>query len=218
MTAQLGVGFDFDPDGSLVVVALLDEGRVAKAGDFKVGDLWIRVAVGDAPAEPARQVIEEERSLDAALTIEILRDGKLLSRTIPPLGAAETAQIRAISQEAAAAEQSLEALVLASMRLRESGTESPLRMAAISGLGSDDEIVAEAVGEERSTVVEADLIVKGEAPPSKLLDDPTTPFGARPFPPGMPPEDQRFYENSGRGVSYQVPDYDWFGLPDRGAI
>lgn len=52
---------------------------------------------------------------------------------------------------------------------------------------------------------------------SPIFDDAQTPFGPRSYP-NMPERDRQFFENLGRGVSYQAADYDWFQLPDRGAI
>ena len=199
MTSQLGVGFDFGPDGSLVVVALLDEGRVAKAGDFKVGDLWIRVAIGDAPAELARSVIEEARSLDvAALTIEMLRDGKPLTLKIPaPNSTSKVAQL--------VADEDRERTLLAEFRNYFAAAAAPAVAAA------DD---ARELSQDQEA---AELLADAEPPPRReTADDANTPFGPRPWPNNMPADDQRFHEASGQTISYsaQDPNYNPFRLPD----
>lgn len=207
MTAQLGVGFDFGPDGSLVVVALLDEGRVAKAGDFKVGDLWIRVAVGDVPAELARSVIEEGRSLDVAeLTIEMLRDGKPLTLKIPaPNSASEVAQL--VADEDA---DSLDETLLGEFRKYFATTVAP-------AVAAQEQ---EAAQPDAETVAAAESELPLDPPPRRPIDDTQTPFGPRPYPPNCPEHERAWFEFSSRqdAVSYSAIDgnYDPFALPDVG--
>jgi hypothetical protein len=53
-------------------------------------------------------------------------------------------------------------------------------------------------------------------PPPRPCDEETGRFGPRPHPPNCPESDRRFYESSGRTVSYsaQNPNYNPFALPD----
>jgi hypothetical protein len=212
----LGVELGPDrPDGSVVVIAVEEGGSVAAAGG-RVGDLWLTI-----DGELAAQVLiswaddMRPRRPDVPISVEIKRNGEHLligpsfrdeavPDTVPAAEPASAPRIyrrppaRPMSGEDAAASLDLEQSILAWMR----SAHSP----SIADDAADDLPVPAA----------ADAAPPLQPPPRLPIANESSPFGFRRHPPGMPPDDQKFYESSGRTISYsaQDPNYNPSRLPD----
>jgi hypothetical protein len=194
METPRDLGIEFKAEDGVVTIRAVDGGGEGEAVGLMVGDVIDGVdgLPGGTVEEKIVELCDDSRELRATV-IRVRRGGVVMA-----------VELFADAVPELADDQDL----LAEWKHFAAAAAPPV--AAIAQPAVDVETAAAAAADDAPI-----------EPPSRLPIEEEGRFGPRPHPPGMPVDDQRFFENSGRSISYQASDenYNPFGwLPDRGAL